>query len=609
LALGSSGSTGALHDTENLLARFLNSARSDPGFTAASNPDDWGPATFLQGSYSHGAARFVLPYLYGEAAKRSGWDASNVFQSRLLVLWGANVLEARLGAELAHSVSEAAKAGLSIIVIDPRRSKTVKALGARWIPIRPGTDPAMMLAVLHVLFSENLVEMERAEALAVGLEELRAYVLGHTDGLARSPSWAEGLCGVPASTIAEFARTYAGAKPAMLLPGYSIQRVRSGEEAFRLTAALQIATGNFGVPGPGLKAIPSLARGDEPSVPILRWPDAVLEGRDGGYPSSPKVAYVAGCNFVNQGADVHKNLRAMHALEFSVCHELFLTPTARLCDVVLPAASPLEKADACVPWDGNSVLYKPQVVEIEGQARSDFDIFAELADLMGFGGRFHEGLSASAWLEGILAGSRIPDLENLKSTGVYHAPDRGRVGLSDFAADPVGHPLPTPSGKVELFSRHYSLDTGGSDLPIWDAPPTDPEHPFLLVTPKTQRRTHSQNAGGIPWAGGLPSRKDLGELTMHSRDAAALGVTAGHCVMVSNARGRVVARAVISEDIMEGVVCLHEGAWFELDTDGLDRAGCSNLLCSTDGSGPAKAAVMNGVRVKIAVGPETLSSS
>ena len=603
LAMGSTGSNSVLQNTGNLVDRFLNASRL---------PDrDPGPATFMSSNYSNGAARLALPYLYGAATARSGWDAATVRYSRFIVLWGANVLEARLGAEFGLRVAQAASSGVPVVVIDPRRSATAKAVGARWIPIRPGTDAAMMLAVLQVLWSEGLVDRDHVSTLAHGMDQLEAYVTGRLDGTVRGPAWAQAICGVPAADIASFAREFAAAKPAMLMPGYSIQRVRAGEEPFRLGAALQLATGNFGVrggstasinnrlPGPRVGGLDDLSRGDEPEFPVLRWPDAILEGKTGGYPTDIKAAYLAGCNFVNQGADTTKNIRAMHALEFSVCHEMFMTPTARLCDVILPAASPLEKEDICEPWDGNYLLYKPKAVEPEGLAMDDYRIFSALADRMGFGQRFHEGKDASAWIDQFLADSAIPDLAAFKTTGIYIAPDQERVGLADFASDPVTHPLPTPSGKVEILSESYAADTGAPAIPTWDPLPPDPAHPFLLVSPKTIRRTHSQNGGGLPWTGPAQTTPDTGELTINKADAQALGLADGDMVLVGNSRGRLRARVLVSDDIMPGVVCLHEGSWVSLGQDGIDTGGSANVLSGTEGTGPAVGPVMHGIAVSL----------
>jgi anaerobic dimethyl sulfoxide reductase subunit A len=542
-----------------------------------------------------------------------------VRHSRLSVLWGANVLEARLGAEFGLRVAQAARAGVPVVVIDPRRSATAKAVGARWIPIRPGTDAGMMLAMLQVLWYEDLVDRVRVSTLAQGMDQLEAYVTGQLDGIVRDPTWAQGICGVPAADITSFAREFAAARPAMLMPGYSIQRVQAGEETYRLGAAIQLATGNFGVlggstasinnrlPGPRIGGLDDLSRGDEPKFPVLRWPDAILEGKAGGYPTDIKAAYLAGCNFVNQGADTNKNIRAMHALEFSVCHEMFMTPTARLCDVILPAASPLEKEDIAEPWDGNYLLYKPKAVEPEGLAMDDYRIFSALADRMGLGQRFHEGKDASDWIDQFLADSDIPDPAAFKASGIYIAPEQERVGLADFAADPVANPLPTPSGKVEILSERYAAETGGSALPTWDPPPPDPAYPFLLVSPKTIRRTHSQNGGGLPWTTGTKvggPAPDAGELSINSTDAKALALADGDTILVGNPVGRLTARVLVTDDIMPGVVCLHEGSWVSVGQDGIDAGGCANVLSSTEGTGPAMGPVMHGIAVSLARVPD-----
>jgi anaerobic dimethyl sulfoxide reductase subunit A len=597
LALGSAGSTGALHNSENLLARFLGAA---------------GGATGLSSNYSNGAARFVLPYLFGSAAAESGWDAKTVRDSRLVVLWGANVLEARLGTELGTEIAAAARAGTPVVVIDPRRSRTAKALGARWIPIRPGTDAAMMLAVLYALFRDGRIDRRRADSLSVGLDDIERYVSGAADGVERSPEWAEPRCGVSASDIEDFARRYASARPAMLVPGYSIQRVRDGEETFRLTVALQVATGNFGIPGgstgslnnrlptPRAGSLPAIDRGS-PTVPIVRWPDAILEGRAGGYPSDVAAAYVAGFNAVNQGADCRKSIRAMESLEFSVCHEMFMTPTARYCDVVLPVASPLEKEDLCSPWLGNYLLYKPAAVTPRGLCRSDYDIFADLAARLGFGAAFSGGLDASGWIDRFIAESEVADEAAFRESGVYFGADRARVGLARFAADPEGHPLPTPSGKVELRSEAYARDTGRQAIPAWVDAPAAPDLPYLLVSPKTILRTHSQG-------GGARGGADAGELTVSTADAERLGVSNGDTLSISNDGGSIEARVVVSDDIAAGVVCLHEGAWLEPGPDGVDRGGCANTLTSTVGSGPATAPVMHGLPVRVKKAPLALDS-
>lgn len=636
LAMGGAGSTGAFHDSAAQLARFMNALRP-----AGTGPEE--AATFLSSSYSNGAARFVLPYLYGQSYGESGFDASTVLDAKLIVLWGANPLEARLGAELDAYLREAAIKGIPIVCIDPRRTKGARELGAQWLAIRPGTDAALMLALLREFYALG-VDRARIRELAVGMDELEAYVDGRADGTERGPDWAEGITGVPAARARALARAWLEAKPTMLLPGYSIQRVRGGEDAYRLTAALQIASGHFGrrggstgsinnrLPKPRVGSLSKLARGDEPAAPVLRWPDLILEGRGGGYASAIAAAYVCGANYLNQGADARKAARALGGLEFSVCHELFLTPTAALCDVVLPAASPLEKEDVGIPWAGAYLLYKPKAIEPAGP-RDDYAIFSGLAERLGAEDRFTEGKTASDWVERFIAGSEVPDAAAFKSTGVYIAPDERRPGLEAFAADPKARPLPTPSGRVEILSAAYVRDTGCPALPLWEsgagrakpaaagpevgAVAPSPGSPFILVTPKTIRRTHSQDGGGAAWTG---SRADCGELSVHPADGAFAGLIDGGRALVSNEQGSTMAAVRFDEGIMRGVACLHEGAWLDpaialsgkpagAATTAADPSpppdpnGSANLLSSTDGSGPATAPAMHGIQVF--VGPLT----
>ena len=147
----------------------------------------------------------------------------------------------------------------------------------------------------------------------------------------------------------------------MLFPGYSIQRVFAGEDPYRLTVALQIATGNFGrrggstgainslLPAPRVGTLPVPSIEAQPSVPVVRWPDAILEGRSGGYPSDIHAIYNLGSNVLNQGGDIRKNMAAFEKLDFAVTHEVFLTPTARCCDVVFPPPPPSRKRISASP--------------------------------------------------------------------------------------------------------------------------------------------------------------------------------------------------------------------------------------------------------------------
>lgn len=591
LNMASAGSTSALHGTDQLLGRFLAL---------------FGGATTPTGSYSCGAAGFVLPHVLGEDWKSSGFDPATMKYSDMIVLWGANVLEARLGTEIDQRLAEARRRGARIVVIDPRRSATARRTGAWWIPVRPGTDAALMLAVLHVLLTERLVDRPFIASHAVGFETLERYVLGTESGTPRGPGWAEEICGTPADEIIRFARAYASARPAMLLPGYSIQRVHGGEEPFRLAIALQVATGNLGarggstgsmnnlLPAPRVGRMPVPQVNGCPSVPIVRWPDAILEGRRGGYPADIKAIYCAGSNLLNQGSDISKSVSAFRKVDFAVCHEMFLTPTARFCDVVLPAAHALEKEDIGIPWLGNFLTYKKQAVPPPGLCRCDYDILCDLADRLGFGGEFSEGRDAAAWIQRFLDQSEVPDHEEFRRSGLYRAPDQERVGLADFASDPAARPLRTPSGKVEIACAGYGQATGFPEIPEWRTPPVDPRYPLLLLTPKSPHRTHSQG-GSVADIRRLAAHA----LEMHPLDAAARGLIDGEPVRAFNARGETTVVMRLCKDLTPGVACLPEGQWVELDGEGRDLAGSANMLTSTEGTAPSVSCIMHGVPIEV----------
>jgi anaerobic selenocysteine-containing dehydrogenase len=301
-----------------------------------------------------------------------------------------------------------------------------------------------------------------------------------------------------------------------------------------------------------------------------------------------------GGNFVNQGSDVQKNIAAFEKVAFSVSHDLFLTPTARYCDIIFPAAAPLEKEDIGLPWLGNYLLYKPQVLSPRGQTRCDYDILCDLADRLNFLPRFSQGRSAPAWVQHFLDHSEIPDHDAFRKTGIYLAPDQERVGLSDFSADPHRFPLSTPSGKVEIASDSYHLNTGFSAIPSWQPPPENTLFPLHLLTPKSPYRTHSQGSN----ISEIQSRA-AHALDMHPQDAAHRGISTGDKVRIFNSQGSAHVLVHLTDDLPPGVVCLPEGVWVQLDQEGADLAGSANMFTSTPGTAPAKACIMHAVAVEV----------
>ncbi len=592
LSLGGSGSCrGVLHNTGRLKARFLNL---------------FGGCTGTYGSYSTGAATFVTPYVLG--TQYAGIDPATLRHSRMIILWGANVVDNRLTCELETRIREAKERGVPIVVIDPRRTRTARELSTQWIPVRPGTDTALMMGVLYVLLGEGLADRTFAQKYSVGFDELERHILGQDDSEPKTPDWAARLCGTPAETIVALARQYGATKPTALIPGPSIQRTIGGEEAIRMAIALQVATGNIGVlggssgalawgrlPGPRVGMIEVPPARHLAAVPVYEWPDAILEGKAGGYPSEIKAIYNVGGNYLVQGSDVRKNMRAFEAVEFAVCHDFFLTPTARYCDIVLPTTTWLERQDI-VTTGLNALFFSNRAVKPLPEARDDYAIFCELAERLGFSPAFSEGKDEEAWLRQFVAESEVPDYEEFKRTGIYLGADQMRVGLADFIADPVGHPLQTPSGRIELYSAVY-VRTGFSPIPEARILAPRRDYPLRLVTPKSRYRVHSQNSN-IPWF----NEREPQVLWIHPADAAARGIEDGQPVYVTSPEGRVRIMARVTEEIMPDVVCLLEGMWPVFDADGTETAGCANVLTSTVPTEPSRSSRTHSVLVQ--VGPE-----
>jgi anaerobic dimethyl sulfoxide reductase subunit A len=590
ISLGGSGSANAaLHNTFLLTVRFLSM---------------FGGYTQIAGYYSSQAAQYVTSYVLG--TRSVGIDPGTLQHTGLIILWGANISDTRLEVMTEARIWEAKARGVEVIVVDPRRTTTAKTLGTQWIPVRPGTDTALMLAVLHVLIEEGLVDRGFVERYSVGFEELERYVLGEEDGEPKDPDWAEVICGTPADVIVKLARQYGQTHPTALIPGLSIQRTIGGEEAIRMAIALQVATGNLGVlggssggltwgrlPRPRIGVIGVPQNPTQASIPAYCWPDAILEGRRGGYPSDIKAIYNVGGNFLIQGSDVNKNIRAYNEVEFSVCHERFMTPTAKYCDVVLPVTTYLERNDIVVPDGGNYLLFSSRAVPPLYEARNDYDVFCELAGRLGFLQEYSEGRGEEEWLRSFVADSEVPDYEEFKREGLYMGKDQMRVGLSDFVADPEAHPLGTPSGRVQILSEAYA-DLGYTAVPAYRGLRADDRYPLMLVTPKSRFRVHSQN-DNIPW---FREREPHG-LWMNPHDAEERGIEDGGLVYVSSPEGRTRITAMVTEDIMPGVVCLLEGVWPIFDSEGVDTAGSANVLTSTVPTEPSKGSRTHSVLVQV----------
>ena len=610
LNLSFSGIVGRLHYGGALLMRFLNMV---------------GGQTSRWGGASYQGALFASMATYGRPD--TGNDRADLLNSKLIILWGCNPAESIFGTETRWYLAQAKEKGIKILCVDPRFTNSAATWASSWIPIRPGTDAAMLVAMAYVIIERGLHDQPFLDTFTVGFDKFRDYVTGIEDGVAKTPEWAEAITGVPAETITAVALEYATTKPAAIIVGFAPGRTSRGEQYHRATAVLSAMTGNIGIHGGATACfdrmmsasseeegktvkdyfiettsdIPMPGNPVEESLPLHEYSvkgirqhtvnkihpsrmwDAILRGKAGGYFSDIKMLYVIGGNGVNQLPDTNRAVEAIKTQEFVVVHDQFMTPTARFADIVLPATTWCEHNDIRFSWIGfgRYIAYANKAIEPLYEARNDIDVFAELAAKMGISG--YNDKTEDEWLRLIAAKHGIPDYDAFKASGFYklETPEP-HVGLQNQIKDPDNYPFPTPSGKIEIFCQRIADFDRPDVLPPvpkyvegWEGP-TDPKrekYPLHLITTHSRKRTHSQ-FHNIPWY----RQMEPHEVWINPLDAKPRGIKHHDEVKAFNDRGAISILARVTSRIMPGVVNIYQGAWYNPDPTGLDRGGCANIL-------------------------------
>lgn len=583
---GSGACRGALHSTSRIPQRFL-------AF--------FGGYTDTTSSFSAAAAASVKPFVYG--TDHVGIDPKSLLDSRMVILWGFNAADTRFGTETEGVLQELKRRRVPIVVIDPRRTDTVRRFATRWIPVYPGTDGALMLAMLYVILERGLEDRLFIDRYSSGFPLLERHILGLDGTPPKTPRWAAPRCGVDPATVEELAVLYSQARPGALVPGLSIQRTLGGENTDRLGGVIQLALGNAGIPGGSAgvgvwNKIPGPRCGTLPvppnpagsSVPVYRWADAVLQGRRGGWPADIRALYNVGGNYLVQGADTGRSMEALRAVDFVVTHDYFLTDTALFSDVVLPVTTFLEREDIIFS-SSNHLFYSHKVIEPPGAARDDWEIFSDLAHRLGFGDQFTGGRNAARWLDHFLALSDVEDVALFRRTGIHAGADQYQVGLSQFIADPEQAPLETPSGKIEVACPAWER-AGGTLIPTWEEPAAEMALPLRLVSPHDRMRNNSQ-FDNVP----AFSRHTDRTVWIHPDDAHQRGIRSGDAVILESGTGTARSTARVTEDIQPGVLSWTNGSWIT-DDDG-PRADTANMLTSTEPTMPSHGSRTHSTQVEI----------
>jgi biotin/methionine sulfoxide reductase len=618
------GSAGIFHEARGQLRRFM---ATFGGFIDQTS------------NYSFGTALVFLPHIVGNAQSCTGpltsWS-SIARHAKLMVLFGGanpknmHVTKGGCGAHsIGGSLAELKRAGVEVVNVSPNREDGPPELAPEWIPIRPGTDTAMILALVHTLVANGLHSAEFLARYCAGFERVRSYVTGESDGQPKDAAWAEGITGVPADTIRALARRMAATRT-MINGSWSLQRADHGEQPYWGIVLLASCIGQIGLPGGGFGFGYGSANGiaDPPlafraptmevtsnplnrAIPAARIAQCLLHpgepydfnGRKNNYPDI-KLVYWAGGNPFHHHQDINQLRAAFRRPQTIVVHEPWWTATARHADIVLPASTTLERNDiGCAPRD-RFVIAMQKAIEPVGESRSDYVIFTELGRRLSCESEFTQGRDEMGWLRHLYDSWRnsirtnqaaIPEFDRFWTDGYFEIPrDADEYVMFDkFRADPVAHKLTTPSGRIELYSERIA-GFGYDNCPPhatwiepseWLGAEAAKTLPLHLISSQPRHKLHSQmDSGPISARGKIDGREAV---ALNPEDARRRGIKDGDIVRIHNSRGACLAGAIITDTMSRGVAKLSCGAWYDPagDEDGaLCAHGNANVLTHDRGT-------------------------
>ncbi len=528
------------------------------------------------------------------AGRVTGPDPREMAQSDLIVMWGGNPVATQVNV-MTHVTRARKQRGARFVVVDPYRTGTAEVADTH-LMLRPGTDGALACAVMHVAFRDGHADRAYMARYADDPAGLEAHLA------TRTPAWAAAITGLSVAEIEDFARAYGGTARAYIRLGFGFSRMRNGAAQMHAVSCLPTVTGAWRHPGGGAfwsnddvyHLDRTLIRGDDRLDPSVREIDmsrigAALTGEAralcGGPPvlamlvqNTNPIAVAPNSNLVRQGF-AREDL-------FVAVHEQFMTETARMADIVLPATMFVEHDDVYKSGGHGHLQLGPKLIEPPGECRSNHEVICALARLLGAA---HPGfdMSALALIDATLRASGWPGAEELRERRWIDA-------QPDFEESHFLRGFGHPDGKFRFRPDWAALGPHHQGMPSW------PDHwdvtdaaggarPFRLVTAPARQflnTSFTENATGRRREGAPAAR-------IHPRDAARLGVADGDLVRLGNARGEVLVAARVFDGVQPGVVVV-ESIWPNADFPG--GMGI-NALTSDAPAAPAGGAVFHDTSV------------
>lgn len=483
-----------------------------------------------------------------------GTDPEETIDTNMFIFWGVNAVSTNM-----HQVAIAEKArkkhGAKIVVIDVHKNQTGR--WADWfIPILPGTDSALALGLMHILFAENLVDNSFLEKYTVGHEDLREHVEQY------DPVLVSEITGVPVEDIYKLARMYGKVSPSFIRIGNGMQHHDNGGMCIRTVSCLPALTGQWLVRGGG--AIKGNGSFLDHNYDALERPDLLekqtrtinmnLIGKALLEEDKPiRSMFVYNCNpalVAPEGNKVREGLERDDL--FLVVHDLFLTETAMYADIVLPATSSFENIDFFASyWHYYMQIQKP-VISAYGESKSNTEVFRLLSGAMGL----EEDCLYDSDEELIRQALDNPENPYLEGITFESLCEKQYVKAASYPI--MEKDLKTPSGKIELYSEALA-SIGLPALPTYTPIVEDGEHPFIFIPAPNHNflnSTFSNNEKHI-------SLEKVARLHINRTDAQSLNIENGDKIRVWNDRGECELFAAVGENVLPGVV-VTQGIWADL---------------------------------------------